>query len=220
MDKTQFSKVVCHNYGYDEALGEEYLDKFVDFNISLSRGSNFSNYEEVRDVIEDYLKKIGFLNEKHSQGIVGLIAALYLYKNKNFRQLRKILNQISLYKLETDIKNEFLSYILFDIDNFKKSSIIEIKEDLIKLVEYCLECEIIAWESGIPDDILIPDKEQIKISLFKSNIQSELLELFLKYLDERDKKYFKFPDEISELGLNPQNINDDFLGGWRSYLNI
>ena len=87
-------------------------------------------------------------------------------------------------------------------------------------MEYCLEYEIIAWESGIPDDILIPDKEQIKISLFKSNIQSELLELFLKYLDERDKKYFKFPDEISELGLNPQNINDDFLGGWRSYLNI
>lgn len=26
MDKTQFSKVICHNYGYDEKLGEEYLD--------------------------------------------------------------------------------------------------------------------------------------------------------------------------------------------------
>lgn len=35
MDKTQFSKVVCHNYGYDEKLGEEYLDKFIDFSIHL-----------------------------------------------------------------------------------------------------------------------------------------------------------------------------------------
>ncbi len=37
MDKTQFSKVVCHNYGYDEKLGEEYLDKFVDFWVSLPK---------------------------------------------------------------------------------------------------------------------------------------------------------------------------------------
>ena len=29
MDKAQFSKAVCHNYGYDETLGEEYLDKFL-----------------------------------------------------------------------------------------------------------------------------------------------------------------------------------------------
>lgn len=32
----QFSKVICHNYGYDEKLGEEYLDKFVDFTVGLN----------------------------------------------------------------------------------------------------------------------------------------------------------------------------------------
>ncbi|USE84010.1 KAP family P-loop NTPase fold protein [Acinetobacter tibetensis] len=40
MDKTQFSKVVCHNYGYDEESGEEYLDKFVDFTIRLKSTLN------------------------------------------------------------------------------------------------------------------------------------------------------------------------------------
>jgi Cdc6-like AAA superfamily ATPase len=41
MDKKQFFKVVCHNYGYDEKLGEEYLDKFVDFSINLPKVKNY-----------------------------------------------------------------------------------------------------------------------------------------------------------------------------------
>src|SRR5690606_25919118 len=35
MNKEQLSKVVCHHYGYDESLGEKYLDKFIDFQILL-----------------------------------------------------------------------------------------------------------------------------------------------------------------------------------------
>lgn len=45
MDKVQFSKVVCHNYGYDETLGEAYLDKFVDFTIHLKQAKDSERAE-------------------------------------------------------------------------------------------------------------------------------------------------------------------------------
>ena len=220
MDKAQFSKVVCHNYGYDENLGEEYLDKFIDFQISLKRGSNFSYYEEVRQVVDGYLKSIGFLKEKKSEGLIGLISAMYLYKKKNFRQLKKILNQISLYQLDTNIKNEFLAYILFDIEHFKVCKIEDVKSELIKIVEYCLEYELIAWESGIPDHISLPSQEEMKSIIFKSHIESELLELFKKYIYEQEKKYFKFPNDIPELRLGFDGIKANFLDEWKQYLNI
>lgn len=35
MDKTQLTKVICHNYGYDNEVSEEYLDKFIDFTIGI-----------------------------------------------------------------------------------------------------------------------------------------------------------------------------------------
>jgi predicted KAP-like P-loop ATPase len=35
MDKKQFSKVICHSYGYDEMLSGQYLDKFIDFEVPL-----------------------------------------------------------------------------------------------------------------------------------------------------------------------------------------
>ena len=79
MDKTQFSKVVCHNYGYDEKLGEEYLGKFVDFFVGL----NFSeNYEEsMPDIIRDKLKILGF--DLHNINLGGCVALLIYYIKKN-----------------------------------------------------------------------------------------------------------------------------------------
>ncbi|XBD41619.1 P-loop NTPase fold protein [Acinetobacter thermotolerans] len=46
MDKSQFSKVVCHNYGYDEELGEQYLDKFIDFIVRLNPKEYFLTDDE------------------------------------------------------------------------------------------------------------------------------------------------------------------------------
>ena len=61
MDKTQFSKVICHNYGYDEKLGEEYLDKFVDFMIPLPRISVplFNNKFDHVEILKELLFKVG-----------------------------------------------------------------------------------------------------------------------------------------------------------------
>lgn len=36
MNKTQFSKVICYNYGDDQSLGDEYLDKFIDFSLKIN----------------------------------------------------------------------------------------------------------------------------------------------------------------------------------------
>lgn len=143
-----------------------------------------------------------------------------MYKKTSLRELKKILNQISLYQLDTDIKNEFLVYILFDMQIFKTCTIKDIEQDFLKIVEYCLEYQLINMESGIPDSEYFPNHNDLKPIIFQSDINSELLNLFQNYLSDQDKKYFKFPNDIPELRLSSYSSNPNFLDEWRQYLNL
>ena len=104
IDKTQFSKVICHNYGYDEKLGEEYLDKFVDFMIPLPRISVplFNNKFDHVEILKELLFKVGEESDD-------ICLVFYLAQFNNYfsaRQLQKVINQYALLRkplIETNI---------------------------------------------------------------------------------------------------------------------
>ena len=104
MDKTQFSKVVCHNYGYDEKLGEEYLDKFVDFWIPLPE-VNKNIYNEFISV--SVLKKIfGDVGEFSDDVIFVFYESLNRYLSP--RKIKKIINIYALLKTGIVKRDMFL----------------------------------------------------------------------------------------------------------------
>ena len=75
MDKTQLSKVVCHNYGYDEIVGEEYLDKFIDFWVSLPAIMKLSIGKLTK--ITNHAKKVFLVNRcSHMPRIVSVPLSL------------------------------------------------------------------------------------------------------------------------------------------------
>lgn len=132
MDKVQFSKVVCHNYGYDETLGEAYLDKFVDFTIHLKQAKDSENFELI---IRDQLFKIGELKSTDEFSEL-YYWALYLqfHVKMNSRELIKKINQYALLRADTDHKNLVLITFLFgsiSANNFK-SFVEEVSQKLIK----------------------------------------------------------------------------------------
>ena len=93
MDKTQFSKVVCHNYGYDERLGEEYLDKFVDFTVPLPNISQASSRDYIHHkVIQQLLGKVGETSED-------ICFIFYMSQYEVYLTPREIKRKINIYAL-------------------------------------------------------------------------------------------------------------------------
>ena len=122
MDKTQLSKVVCHNYGYDETVGEEYLDKFIDFWVSLpaimklSIGTN-----------REYLFKLKELLHNVGEDSLDVCLILFFAQNDHdfsTRILKKRINQYALLRTDSVKINIFLML-----------SIISGAENLLKKIE-------------------------------------------------------------------------------------
>ena len=132
MDKNQFSKVVCHNYGYDQTLSEEYLDKFVDFSVGL----NFveKHEESMSDIIKDKLKRLGF--DLNNVNLVGCVELLIYYIKKNRiskRSVSKIINQFSLLSLQNfdSCKNQLLIIFLINRKYLQVENTLKLYEILI-----------------------------------------------------------------------------------------
>lgn len=114
MDKTQFSNIVCHNYGYDKKIGEEYLDKFIDFTIKFPQLDAINNYEML---LKEQLFRIGEIeNRKHFSTFYFWILALQLYKNYNSRELIRKVNQYALLRINNLNKDMIVIAIIFDSD--------------------------------------------------------------------------------------------------------
>lgn len=105
MDKAQFSKVVCHNYGYDEKLGEEYLDKFIDFLIPLSPVSGlYSNNESSYSIVKKLFYDVG----EESEEIILIFYISLRLKYLSPRIIKKKINHYALLKTIDTQKNMFL----------------------------------------------------------------------------------------------------------------
>ncbi|MGA8883657.1 MAG: P-loop NTPase fold protein [Acinetobacter sp.] len=129
MDKAQFSKVVCHNYGYDEKLGEEYLDKFVDFIIKLKM-ITFQCVKK-QDQIKKYFYQLGFTDEKEVHAYVRDIEMYANFKQFSIRTIRKNINQFALLYQNKTAKDPLILFFIFFKDELKK---VESNDGLIKLL--------------------------------------------------------------------------------------
>ena len=108
MDKTQFSKVICHNYGYDEKLGEEYLDKFVDFTIRLKSTLNEPDF--YAEVIKHlFVNVLGYKYE--------------LLESNNFYHECRAYNQATAYS-KREIINLIHRFSLLITGDDKKDSLV------------------------------------------------------------------------------------------------
>ena len=105
MDKAQFLKVICHNYGYDEKLGEEYLDKFVDFEIPLrDRIGIMTKSQGNLQLINRFLNDIG-----ENSFDIAFVFLLNFEKNITARELKRKINLYALLKKDKIEKNIFIA---------------------------------------------------------------------------------------------------------------
>lgn len=129
MDKTKFSKVVCHNYGYDGNLSEEYLDKFVDFSVKLKKEAVDSLKQ--RKELERMFLTLGFKNEKEINAYIEDIGIYVNYKKCSIRTIKKYINQFALLYLNNNQKDPLILFFLF----FKQElQMVNSNEELINLM--------------------------------------------------------------------------------------
>ena len=110
-DKAQLQKTICHQFGYDEGLGEAYLDKFIDFSIQLEKSK--TSIDEYLTIITTTMKNLGF-TELEIDEIKSDIIVFASVFNTSIRQLKKKLNQFTLIKTDNNQLNRFLLFKLFN----------------------------------------------------------------------------------------------------------
>lgn len=192
MDKKQFSKVVCHNYGYDEKLGEEYLDKFVDFMIPLPQISVPSLNKKF-----DHVKTLKKLLSKVGEESDDICLVFYLAQFNDYfsaRQLQKMIHLYALLRKPSTETNIFL--VLALLLNPEK-----LTEKIIKTV-------------GVLDGI-IKNQDMSGYVTDITRLDLEQFQLFVKNnLKLNAEVYFELIIKIKVIEINylaSENKNKEFL---------
>lgn len=198
MDKTQFSKVVCHNYGYDEKIGEEYLDKFIDFTVPLPQISCPSFDEQILHVsiLQNLLFKIG--EESEDICLIFYLAQFGSYLSP--RQLQKKIHQYALLKTHSIKKNMFL--------------VLALLKGAKKLHEKILETARILDGLQKNQDVsgFVVDVKRLDFELIKGMIKA-------KFKLEADE-YFEFMEKIKQIEYENFGVNEKQKSLDRFYSNF
>lgn len=222
MDKAQFSKVVCHNYGYDEKLGEEYLDKFVDFTIRLNiLPPNLQ--DSLRENLYSTFEELGFdFNGQKLSQCLDLIEFYIRDRNLSKRSIKKLASQYSLLYSEKfdSYKNQLLIMLLLNPQYLLKSNNnLDFLKNLIQQID--------DYISKNPTDFEKYTKQNHMFSKGKSalTIRAEFFyaqedfSIFIELVDYYEQLIN--PNEghsaISVRNLRP-TANLDFLGSWKNYI--
>lgn len=227
MDKTQFSKVVCHNYGYDETLGEEYLDKFVDFTIYLKEAKDAENFEFI---IKTQLYKTGELTSLEDKSeLYFWLLYLQLDKKLNSRELIKKINQYALLKTDNKDKNFILLSMLFrfPVANNFKAFLEKIAKNLIEGVignKYQFaQKHRLSTSNGSLDDI--SNAEWYKLVMEKEfGIQDSIIDkILVAYMQANrasdlssQEHYLK--QVLEKLAITSYTHSDNFISDWENYI--
>lgn len=227
MDKVQFSKVVCHNYGYDETLGEAYLDKFVDFTIHLKQAKDSENFELI---IRDQLFKIGELKSIDEFSELYYWALyLQLHVKMNSRELIKKINQYALLRADTDHKNLVLITFLFgsiSANNFK-SFVEEVSQNLIKssrgdVYQFARKHGISTWNGNYDE---ITNSEWYRIIMQKEFlISNPLLNTMIAAFHDSARSQDKSTKEqylrggLVKFAISEYTNSCNFSSDWENYI--
>ena len=177
MNKAQFSKVVYHNYGYDENLSEAYLEKFVDFTVGLNSLSPMLQ-DNLKTNIYGIFNKLGVdLADIKLEGCLELINFYIKENNLSKRNIIKLASQFALLYSENfdKFKNQILIMLLVN------TSFLLNKNNSLELYKVLL--------SQLDDYI---DKNKSDFEKFKANyVQSNHSFLMIKAF------FFNFEHDIS-----------------------
>ena len=220
MDKTQFSKVVCHNYGYDEKLGEEYLDKFVDFTVGLNTLTP-KLQDNLKINIYDVFEKLGLdFSDAKFECCVDLIAFYVKDQSLSKRSIIKLASQFALlYSEKFDkYKNQILIILLVN-----KSFLLTSNDslELYKVLLNQMDDYIAKNES---------DFSKFKALYAQSNYSTILIKAFFFYEENNISVFSELVDNFEQLNSSQKRLsivsmrnlrpteNTDFLGSWKNYI--
>lgn len=220
MDKTQFSKVICHNYGYDEKLGEEYLDKFVDFTVGLNTLTP-KLQDNLKINIYDVFEKLGLdFSDVKFECCVDLIAFYVKDQSLSKRSIIKLASQFALlYSEKFDkYKNQILIILLIN-----KSFLLTSNDslELYKVLLNQMDDYIAKNES---------DFSKFKALYAQSNYSTILIKAFFFYEENNISVFGELVDNFEQLNSSQKRLsivsmrnlrpteNTDFLGSWKNYI--
>ena len=227
MDKTQFSKVICHNYGYDESLGKEYLTKFIDFTIELKHAKDSENFELI---IREQLFKIGELKSVDElTELYYCLLYLQLHFKLNSRELIKRINLYALLRTESDSKNLIL--IIFLIGSIKASNlktfIKKISDILINdlrgdIYVFARKHGISTWHGGYDE---ITNSEWYKLILTRElNVVNPLLNIVISAYHNADEsgdistKEHYLREGLESFSIIKFTHSSEFATDWENYI--
>ena len=227
MDKYQFSKVICHNYGYDDSQGEEYLEKFIDFRVQLPKVKNYEINESYQ-YVKNIFCRLGLNNPSLYKGAIGLTTLLYMQLKITKRKLHKLLHEFSLLAGFNDsYLNEFLIYILFN-----RSLIITYSDDLegffekTKMdLENIVESNLWHYKYEVYENMISQGEKELKTNELNEWCFLQYDSEFLKeinYINSVDKNniYDHVITRSYKYNLDAGNSNIGLLESWENYLNF
>lgn len=226
MDKSQFSKVICHNYGYDEKLSEEYLTKFIDFAIRLNPPQNNCRLDFIRQKLDE----LGIVYNGQQFGrIDNLLTFMSDHTNTSTRQLIKIINEISLLALNDRQRNQILVVYLFLRNELKdKQTTIDVFEYIIKWFGRIIDMDQdlkYLYDSRVEDlnrrgriytanqiyGVILQEKKEI-------SIQNTFISIYDEY--KKDTAYEYLFKQVNLMPFNSYDREDliDFKKEWEFYI--
>lgn len=227
MDKTQFSKVICHNYGYDESLGEEYLTKFIDFTIELKHAKDSENFELI---IKEQLFKIGELKSVDElTELYYCLLYLQLHFKLNSRELIKRINLYALLRTESDSKNLILIIFLMgsikasNLKNFiKKLSDMLINDLRGDIYVFARKHGLSTWGGGYDE---ITSSEWYKLILSRElNVVNPLLNIVISAYHNADEiqdihtKEYYLREGLENFSIINFTHSSEFASDWENYI--
>lgn len=222
MDKTQFSNVVCHHYGYDKKIGEEYLDKFIDFTVGLNLLAP-DLMDSFKVNIQSAFENLGIdLSNQKLDGCIELVD-FYARENKlSKRAIVKLASQFSLlYLIDFDSnKNQLLIIFLLNPSFLLKSNTsIELLRILLNQMDNYIESNKDDYEKYHRENYRADTDTTAlmrKANFFHDEIGIIIFIQLVEYYEQLVNSQKRFT-AVSVRNLRPTN-NTDFYSGWKNYI--
>ncbi|GAA5182855.1 hypothetical protein GCM10023345_09860 [Acinetobacter kookii] len=222
MDKAQFSKVVCHNYGYDEKIGEEYLDKFIDFTVGLnSLAPGLMDHFKIN--IHSTFKNLGIdLNDQDLNGCIELIDFYVKEKKLSKRAILKLASQFALlYSTSFDSnKNQLLiMFLLNPAFLLKSNTSLELLKILLEQMNNYVELHKGDFEKYHGENYRADSPLTVlmrKANFFQDELGILIFIQLVEYYEQLVNSQKRF-SVVSVRNLRPTD-NKDFHSGWKNYI--
>ncbi|WP_445403769.1 KAP family P-loop NTPase fold protein [Acinetobacter vivianii] len=227
MEKVQFSKVICHNYGYDENLSEEYLSKFIDFTVYIKEVKEIQNFSYI---LQSHLFKINeIVSFEDKNEFFYWALFLQLEVKHNARELIKKINQYALLRTDNDYKNIILFTFLMkgkSTLNFR-SFIEKIASNLIANIrtdkyQFARKYGISTWSGSLDE---ISDSNWYRIIMQKEYaIKESIIDQILYAYSQADGTSDKSNKEnylkgvLEKLAIFPLEHSNKFVSDWENYI--